>query len=60
MGTAKPAVAVVGLGLIGTSLAKRLIAAGFAVHGYDVDASRTANLSALGGHASASLADAEA
>ena len=58
MGAPLPAVAVVGLGLIGTSLAKRLIAAGFTVHGYDVDASRTANLASLGGHAAASLADA--
>jgi len=58
MGTAKPAVAVVGLGLIGTSLAKRLLEAGFTVHGYDVDAARTANLATLGGVPAASLRDA--
>ena len=58
MNATLPPVAVVGLGLIGTSLAKRLIAAGFTVHGYDVDASRTANLASLGGHAVASLAEA--
>jgi 3-hydroxyisobutyrate dehydrogenase-like beta-hydroxyacid dehydrogenase len=44
-------VGVVGLGLIGTSLAKRLLAAGFSVHGYDIDAKRALNLSALGGFA---------
>ncbi len=58
MGTAKPAVAVVGLGLIGTSLAKRLIEAGFTVHGYDVDAARTANFAKLGGVPAATLRDA--
>ena len=55
MASGKPAVAVVGLGLIGTSLAKRLIAAGFDVHGYDVDAARSANLAALGCTPAASL-----
>ncbi len=55
MSTTLPAVAVVGLGLIGTSLAQRLIAAGFAVHGYDVDPMRTANLEKIGGKAAASL-----
>lgn len=60
MASAKPAVAVVGLGLIGTSLAKRLLAAGFDVHGYDVDAARSANLAALGGKPAASLAAAGA
>jgi len=58
MNTKAPAVAVIGLGLIGTSLAKRLIEAGFVVHGYDVDASRTANLAALGGHPVATLSEA--
>ncbi len=44
-------VGVIGLGLIGTSLAKRLLAAGFAVHGYDVRAERNENLIKLGGNA---------
>lgn len=52
-----PAVAVVGLGLIGTSMAKRLLDAGFKVHGYDVDAARVANFAGFGGMASASLAE---
>lgn len=49
MAAAATPVGVVGLGLIGTSLAKRLLAAGFSVHGYDIDAKRAANLGALGG-----------
>ena len=51
-------VAVIGLGLIGTSLAKRLIDAGFSVHGYDIDAARLASFTALGGTAAATLRDA--
>ena len=58
MTSAQRPVAVVGLGLIGTSLAKRLLAAGFAVRGYDVDSARTAQLQALGGSAATSAADA--
>lgn len=50
-------VGVVGLGLIGTSLAKRLMAAGFAVHGYDLDPDRGALLASLGGTSAASLAE---
>ena len=48
-------VGVVGLGLIGTSLAKRLLTAGFDVHGYDVDAARSEALAALGGTPAPSL-----
>ncbi|MGZ8228632.1 MAG: NAD(P)-dependent oxidoreductase [Burkholderiales bacterium] len=49
-------VGIVGLGLIGTSLAKRLIAAGFEVHGHDSNEARTASLASLGGKPEASLA----
>jgi 3-hydroxyisobutyrate dehydrogenase-like beta-hydroxyacid dehydrogenase len=49
-------VGIVGLGLIGTSLARRLIDAGFEVHGYDVDAARLGALSELGGNPQTSLA----
>jgi 3-hydroxyisobutyrate dehydrogenase-like beta-hydroxyacid dehydrogenase len=42
-------VGVVGLGLIGTSLARRLLAAGCSVHGFDIDRERSANLRRLGG-----------
>ena len=50
-------VGVVGLGLIGTSLAKRLLAAGFEVHGYDVNPARFTSLAELGGKPAPSLAD---
>ena len=50
------AVGVVGLGLIGTSLAKRLLAAGFEVHGYDVNPARISALAGLGGKPAASPA----
>lgn len=49
------AIGIVGLGLIGTSLATRLMSAGFGVYGYDIDATRSANLVTLGGRAAASL-----
>ncbi|NVO15392.1 MAG: NAD(P)-dependent oxidoreductase [Rhodoplanes sp.] len=40
---------LIGLGLIGTALARRLIAAGFAVTGYDVAAEARARLAGIGG-----------
>ena len=49
-------VGVVGLGLMGEVYVGRLIAAGFAVIGYDVDAAKTARLAKLGAQAG-SLAD---
>lgn len=42
-------VGLVGLGLIGTSLARRLLAAGFKVCGHDIREERRAALAALGG-----------
>ena len=50
-------VGIAGLGLIGTSLAKRLLAAGFRVHGYDIDSARAATLASLGGQPAATLED---
>jgi 3-hydroxyisobutyrate dehydrogenase-like beta-hydroxyacid dehydrogenase len=50
-------VGIVGLGLIGISLARRLIAAGYEVHGYDVDAKRNALLKEIGGHPCGSLGE---
>ncbi|MBM3344296.1 MAG: NAD(P)-dependent oxidoreductase [Betaproteobacteria bacterium] len=47
---------VIGLGLIGTALARRLLAAGYTVYGYDVRAERSDNLALLGGKACASAA----
>jgi 3-hydroxyisobutyrate dehydrogenase len=49
-------VGLIGVGLMGEVCAQRLIAAGFGVIGFDVDAERTKRLAQLGGHAG-SLAD---
>jgi len=51
---ATPPVGVIGLGLIGTSLAQRLLQAGFPVAGYDIAADRRDHLARLGGIACAS------
>jgi len=50
-------VGIVGLGLMGSALARRLIAAGFSVVGYDVDAAKNDGLVALGGRAVAAIGD---
>ena len=52
--SAKSPVGVIGLGLIGTSLAQRLLQAGFPVAGFDIAAERRDNLARLGGTACAS------
>jgi len=49
------AAGIVGLGLIGISLAKRLMAAGYEVHGYDIDPKRIGLLAELGGKPAGSL-----
>jgi 6-phosphogluconate dehydrogenase (decarboxylating) len=51
------AVGIVGLGLMGSVLARRLIAASFDVVGYDIDTAKTEALVARGGRAAASIAD---
>ena len=48
---------LVGLGLIGTALARRLLAAGFSVKGYDIAAEAGARLAEIGGTPVASLAE---
>lgn len=50
-------VGLVGLGLLGEALARRLIAAGVAVVGFDVDPANMTKLAALGGVPAGSLAD---
>jgi 3-hydroxyisobutyrate dehydrogenase-like beta-hydroxyacid dehydrogenase len=50
-------VGVVGLGLVGEALARRLIEAGFAVVGVDVDPARGARFTGYGGRAVASVAE---
>ena len=52
----KPAVGVIGLGLLGEALAFRLLKAQFAVTGYDLDPAKTAHLAELGGVPAASVA----
>lgn len=53
----RPAIGIVGLGLMGSALARRLIGAGFAVFGYDLEPSKCAVLRDIGGSPAASLAD---
>lgn len=55
-GAAKP-IGIVGLGLIGSAVAKRLVAAGFDVCGYDIDADRRAALAQCGGRPVEKIAD---
>lgn len=55
--TGKAPVGIVGIGLIGGALAKRLIDAGHPVVGFDVDAGRRQALTALGGKGVDSLAE---
>lgn len=50
-------VGIVGTGLMGTACAKRLLGAGFAVLGHDVDARKTAALEALGARRADSIAE---
>ncbi|MDB5811362.1 MAG: hypothetical protein JWN94_3484 [Betaproteobacteria bacterium] len=50
-------IGVVGLGLMGSALVRRLQAAGFAVAGYDVDADKRERLEAAGGTPVASLSE---
>lgn len=50
-------VGVIGLGIMGGAIAPNLIAAGFAVHGFDVDPARQAALAARGVHIRATVAD---
>jgi 2-hydroxy-3-oxopropionate reductase len=53
--TTKEPVGVVGVGLMGTAITRRLRGAGFDVLGYDVEPSKLAGLAALGGRAARSL-----
>jgi 3-hydroxyisobutyrate dehydrogenase-like beta-hydroxyacid dehydrogenase len=49
-------VGVIGLGLLGEALARRLLQAGFAVTGYDLDPNKTAGLAEHGGSPAVSVA----
>ena len=50
-------VGLIGLGLLGQALAHRLLGAGFAIAGYDIDPAKTAKLAELGGQPASSIAD---
>lgn len=50
-------VAVIGIGLMGEVFSRRLLDAGFAVIGYDIDPARCARLDEIGGKAVAAIAD---
>lgn len=51
-------VGVIGLGDMGSGIAKNLIAAGFPTRGFDLSEKRMADFVAIGGHAASSAADA--
>jgi 3-hydroxyisobutyrate dehydrogenase-like beta-hydroxyacid dehydrogenase len=53
----KKTVGLIGLGLVGTALARRLLGAGFAVAGYDVEEAKRARLVELGGRAASSVTE---
>jgi len=53
-----PAVAVIGIGIMGSAISRRLFDAGHRVSVYDRDAEKVAALVALGAHGAASAADA--
>ena len=56
----RPAVGVIGLGIMGSSIARHIARAGYAVVGYDVRAPRLRELKAAGGVAAASSTDVAA
>ena len=50
-------IGIIGVGLVGTALAERLVGAGRSVVGFDVDRARMAMLTEIGGQAAASAAE---
>ena len=53
-------IGLIGVGLVGTALAERLLAAGHQVTGFDLDESRCQHLVRLGGQSAASASEAVA
>ena len=53
-------IGLIGVGLLGTAIAERLLASGYRVHGFDVDSSRRSNLARLGGSPEPSAEDVAA
>src|SRR4051794_4518747 len=58
MQTRNNSVAVIGVGIMGSAIARNLIASGFAVRGFDTDPARLAELQAIGGVPAGSAAEA--
>ncbi|MBI3947690.1 MAG: NAD(P)-dependent oxidoreductase [Armatimonadetes bacterium] len=56
--TRRVPIALIGIGLMGTALTERLLAAGFALRGYDIAPERLRAFEAMGGTPAASAADA--
>jgi len=57
MGNSNKPIGLLGIGLIGTTVARRLLEAGFAVVGFDIDRSRREELAKIGGRAAESVAE---
>ena len=53
-------IGVIGLGLLGSAIAKRLIAAGFGVYGFDIDEACRTRLEAFGGETASSAPEVAA
>ncbi len=53
-------IGIIGLGLVGKAIARRLIAAGYTVHGYDIAAPARANATAIGVHVQPGAAEVAA
>lgn len=54
----KHTVAVIGVGIMGSAIARNLIASGFVVRGFDTDPARLSELTAMGGATAGSAAEA--
>jgi 3-hydroxyisobutyrate dehydrogenase-like beta-hydroxyacid dehydrogenase len=55
--SSEPPVGVIGIGLMGEVFARRLLAAGLSVVGFDIDSAKTARLGELGARPAASIAE---
>ena len=53
----RPAVGVIGLGIMGSAMSANLVKAGFAVHGYDIVPALRSALREAGGHPAESAAE---
>src|SRR5690349_14196289 len=58
--TPRQPIGMIGLGLLGSALAERMLRAGYEIHGYDLSAERLAEHIARGGRAVESIAEVAA